>query len=256
MFKTLKNLCISLLFVSSSMSFADSGVTVLTYDGYAPFCFKNDSGNPEGLYVHLTQKIFERANLKINKINMAPWARALDSGKKGEGMLTGLYKNPEREKIMDFVDEPFYVESIILLKHSDDPFEFTGIDSLKGKKVGIMRGSSYGAEFDKAKEAGLFSVSETAKEEQNFQKFIKKRVEYAPMEKSIATLNIKKSGSEGKVVMDSEPPLNTGGIYMAIGKAANYPAASINKLKATIIEMKQDGSLQKEIDTYLSNFKQ
>lgn len=76
-----------------------------------------------------------------------PWRRVLYNGENGEGLIFGIYKTAERERIFAF-SEPVYAEKIWLVKRCSDPFTFNQMQDLKGKTIGIVQGSSAGFEFD------------------------------------------------------------------------------------------------------------
>jgi polar amino acid transport system substrate-binding protein len=58
-----------------------------------------------------------------------------------------LSLTPEREAIFDF-SEPVVYQYLWLVTRVDRQFEFKTIQDLKGKVIGVVRGSKYGGEFD------------------------------------------------------------------------------------------------------------
>lgn len=82
------------------------------------------------------------------EIRRYPWRRVLHNGENGEGLIFSIYKTPEREKRFMF-SEPVYSEKIWLVKRCSDPFNFSKIEDLSGKTIGIVKGSSAGEAFDK-----------------------------------------------------------------------------------------------------------
>ena len=65
-----------------------------------------------------------------------------------------------RERLTMFhFSEPIYANYVWLVTRSDATFAFNGMQDLKGKTVGIVRGTSYGDEFD-ANRNSLFQVEE------------------------------------------------------------------------------------------------
>ena len=57
-----------------------------------------------------------------------------------------IWKSREREEKYDFSD-PFLINTIVIIKRAADQFEYTGLNSLSGKKIGLIRGYSYDEEF-------------------------------------------------------------------------------------------------------------
>jgi ABC-type amino acid transport substrate-binding protein len=76
-----------------------------------------------------------------------PWRRVLQNGANGEGLILGIYKNPEREQVYTFSD-PVFSDKIWLVTRCNQAFTFNKIADLKGKTIGIVQGSSAGDEFD------------------------------------------------------------------------------------------------------------
>jgi polar amino acid transport system substrate-binding protein len=252
LFKLILLTWLALFLVTASYA---SETKILIYTGYAPYSFANKDSQPDGLYYFLTKKIFHRAKVAITSSAAQPWARALKSAKSGKGILTGLYKTPDRVEAMDYVEEPYYVEKVILVKRKNNKINYTGLDSIKGKQVGIMRNSSYGNEFDVAAKNGLFKLIPSNTQELSFRMILNNRIEFAPMEISIAKLWMRKLDNKKLLEIIKEPVVNSGPIYMAIGKKANYSKENIRKLTKTIISMKKDGSLELLTNEFLNSFK-
>ncbi|MET3116078.1 polar amino acid transport system substrate-binding protein [Undibacterium sp. GrIS 1.8] len=85
-----------------------------------------------------------------------PWNRLLQRLAEGEGLAFGLSKTKERMQTLHF-SIPAFGNYIWMVTQSDMTFPYASIADLKTKTVGIVRGSSYGEEFDsyKSKLAGI-----------------------------------------------------------------------------------------------------
>ena len=88
----------------------------------------------------------ESAQIKI-EIRRYPWRRVLHNGENGEGLIFGIYKTPARLTSFHF-SEPVYSDKVWLVSRCEDNLPFNAIQDLKGKKIGIVQGSSAGDEFD------------------------------------------------------------------------------------------------------------
>lgn len=101
---------------------------------------------------------FEReANISF-EVRYYPMTRLLNNVKNGEGIAFGLSKNSERLESMQFSDF-IYANYVWLITPRTHQFNFDHIDDLKGKTVGVIRGVSYGDEFDQKKN-DIFKVEE------------------------------------------------------------------------------------------------
>ncbi|MCP4120097.1 MAG: amino acid ABC transporter substrate-binding protein [Desulfobacteraceae bacterium] len=114
----------------------------------------NDNGKPKGILVDIMKYAEKKLDCRFT-IKLYPWARAYLLATQGKGGLIGLSKTSERLKIFDYSDVVYYDEVIlVVVKGKEFPFET--MEDLKGKRLGIGLGGSFGEEFEKAKKAGLF----------------------------------------------------------------------------------------------------
>ncbi len=91
-----------------------------------------------GLVSDIVRASFKHSGYDIT-IKFIPWDRALDSSAKAKAdVLMGLWFAEERTKIYHF-SEPFLANRLVFVKAAGDDFEFNGIESLHGKKVGTIR---------------------------------------------------------------------------------------------------------------------
>jgi polar amino acid transport system substrate-binding protein len=109
-------------------------------------------------------------------INYYPMARLLNQIKNGEGLGFGLSKNSERLATMRF-SEPIYANYVWIVTRKNNVFPFANLDDLKGKTIGVIRGVSYGDEFDQKKNE-VFTVEEdTASHVARLKKLAMKRMD-------------------------------------------------------------------------------
>lgn len=92
------------------------------------------------------------------EIRYFPMSRLLNHVKNGEGVAFGLSKNSERLESMQF-SEFIYANHVWIVTAKEQQFSFTQLEDLRGKTIGVIRGVSYGDEFDRAKNE-LFKVEE------------------------------------------------------------------------------------------------
>ncbi|MCX7217651.1 MAG: transporter substrate-binding domain-containing protein [Burkholderiales bacterium] len=92
------------------------------------------------------------------EIRRVPWKRAVESAQNGDGMIFGISKTPERLRQLAF-SVPIYSEQTLLITRCESNFRFKSLQDLKGQTLGIVRGTSYGEEFDQQKNI-LFKVED------------------------------------------------------------------------------------------------
>lgn len=136
-------------------------------DANPPFMFARN-GTAAGVYPVLMAAVFHEMGAEV-RILPKPWRRALAELDAGTAGLGGIYKNSERLKRFDYSD-PMFVERVSLYSLRTDASRYAGVADLRGKRVGVIRGWSYGDEFDEARKAGLMTVEEVNSDAQNFAK--------------------------------------------------------------------------------------
>ena len=141
---------IFLLMSPISMIYADP-VNVSVDEAYPPYMYsKNNVAT--GLYPGIVTTIFSRIGRDAS-VSALPWKRALRFGEDGLGGVAGIYKNKERLTIYDYSD-PLYEEKMVLYVKKGHAFAFSDIEDLRGKKVGLNFGWSYGDAIDSARKEG------------------------------------------------------------------------------------------------------
>ena len=103
---------------------------------------------------------FEREAHVSFEVRYFPMSRLLNHVKNGEGIAFGLSKNTERLETMQF-SEFIYANYVWLVTAKEQRFNFTQLADLRGKTIGVIRGVSYGDDFDRSKNE-LFKVEEDA----------------------------------------------------------------------------------------------
>ena len=227
------------------LSFIFLGFSVIAHskelicvDASVPPLMYEADGRAVGIYPALLAEISKRSGIELEVVAI-PWKRALlelDAGRAGNG---ALYKNSERIKKYDFSNKLFDEVQIVYAR-SGKEFAFNGVGSLKGKKVGVIRGWSYGDEFDAAVKSGGIATEEVSSDEQNFKKLILGRVDAIITIRETAAAAIASGGYKAKVAALS-PPLSTSSAYIAFAKSA-HKIEVIDKLNKAIKAMHDDGS--------------
>lgn len=92
------------------------------------------------------------------QLRIYPWNRAVKLASDDGGLIFGMSLTTEREAIFSF-SEPVLVQNLWLVTRSDREFPFETMADLKGKIIGVVRGSRYGGEFDQQKNR-LFKIDD------------------------------------------------------------------------------------------------
>jgi polar amino acid transport system substrate-binding protein len=216
---------------------ADAPLVVCVDSANPPFMSLVD-GKAAGLYPVLIATALQTAGVSA-KLDARPWKRCIadiDDAKVGVG---GIYKNEERIKKYDF-SEQIFVEKMAVYFHTARPLEFANVESLAGKRVGVVRGWSYGDAFDKAVKDGKITVEEVAGDDQNFQKLASKRVDAVLAIEEAGAALLKAGLFTG--VQKSPRYLFENPTYLAFNKSIGQ-SDTLKQFNKAITTMKKTGQL-------------
>lgn len=121
---------------------------------------KNEKGELIPIDARFTKLFsFIEKDLDIRfELRMYPWNRAVKLASDGDGLIFGMSLTPERAAVFD-LSEPAMYRYLWLVTRSDRQFTFNKLEDLKGKTIGVVRGSKYGGEFD-TKKGHLFETDD------------------------------------------------------------------------------------------------
>ncbi|MDG2990345.1 ABC transporter substrate-binding protein/permease [Candidatus Synechococcus calcipolaris G9] len=230
---TLLLVIISGLFSSFSAQTVPSPLTMATSADYRPFEFHDTStGRDEivGFDIDVARNISQQLGFELNIVDMdfSGLIPALQSGR-ADFVMAGMTPTPERQQNADFSILYFNVKNTILSKKGSP---FTTLESLQGKSVGALLGST---QQDLANTIPQVTVKVYNKVTDAIQDVIAGRIQAALVEEFFA---------KGYVVAD--PNL----MYTIIpgkdsGYAIAFPQGStlVEPFNRAITNMKQDGTI-------------
>ncbi|MBU1343190.1 MAG: transporter substrate-binding domain-containing protein [Proteobacteria bacterium] len=218
----------------------------LGYIDFPPYEFREDN-QAKGIMVKIVTTLFKRADVSLT-LKYLPFKRAYILTKQGE--IDGLFsftKTKERLELFDFTD-PIIDNPIVFFVRKDADIQFETLEDLKGLTIGVMRGYSYGPEFDNSP---IFIREKSDSHLSNFKKILSARIHVYPCDKLVGLyiLNKEKLTSEFRTL--SRPlTIKFGHIGFTKGKHDKI----IGKINTEIKKMQQDGEVNNIIfDWYFSH---
>ena len=106
---------------------------------WAPFEFFNDDGQYSGIGAEFVELVSSRLGVTMTPQAGLTWSQVIDKAKAGEfDILPTVARTPEREEYLNF-SNPYVSFPIVITTRKDAPFA-SSLDSLNGKKVGVVKG--------------------------------------------------------------------------------------------------------------------
>ena len=228
-----------------SLHAAEPELKVLVASQVAPKMFLDEDGKPTGYVTQLAIAVVRRAGY-TPVVDAVPWARAYKKALDGEGVLAGLSKTVERGKVFSFTDAVHEDRvQVITLKKAD--LKISRFSDLKGKRVGIQRGSSYGEQFEAA--LPMFVEDRDSSGDSRLTKLVAERIDAAVLSGGNTAVKYysKLAGIDMSLLTVQTPPLVVDLNYIGIAKSRPDQAEVVARLNAAIAAMHADGSIAKII---------
>lgn len=205
-------------------------------------------GKVIGFMVDLTREALHRAGYTAD-IQAFPWARAVKMSERAEGLISSFSRTPERE-VLYFFSDPIYEDPVLLVTKRDANFSFSGPKDLAGRTVGLLRSTSFGAEFEGLRASFIEAPDDSA--EQRLKKLLAGRIDAAIISGGLPALRFFAQSAEIKLdlLKVHNPPIVLDPNFIAIAKT--YPKASeiIANINKAIASMRSDGSIKRIMAGY------
>ncbi|CAM4382082.1 polar amino acid transport system substrate-binding protein [Paenibacillus endophyticus] len=207
---------------------------------YAPFEFHKTIDGKDtiiGFDIEIAKEIAKdmNAELEIQDMDFDGLLLALDTGKV-DMVISGLTPTEERKKNVDF-SEIYYLTDQGVLVSKDAAEQFKTLDDLKGKKIGIQKGSiqeGIAQEIADAKLTALGKIPELVMELKSG------RVDAIILEKPVAD---QYAVAQTDIVVSEvkiEQPEEEAGVSIAVKKGEQE---LLNKIDGTIARLKSSGAI-------------
>ncbi|AZZ92469.1 transporter substrate-binding domain-containing protein [Hahella sp. KA22] len=214
---------------------------------WAPFT--SQSYKHFGLASHIVSEAFKAAGVDVEYV-FYPWARALIDAKEGKELAATIVWTYSDERAQDFLytDPVFALQSVFFHKKGK-VVDWQNLSELKDYKFGAAISYSYGDEFNKLEEEGVFNVARIANDSNNLKKLVSGRIDLYPAEMLVGLEMIKNelSPSEAEQITYSKP-YRESDYFVLVSK--KYPGSSelVKKFNEGLAKIKESGLYQKMMD--------
>ncbi len=230
---------------------------ILFDEDQPPYAYRPAGGaqRARGIYPELAAEAFRRMG-QASFMEPAPWARALTELDGGRAGVCGLYATGPRLLQYDF-SAPVFEESlhVVIPVGADMPGPLTGpggnaLAALRGMRLGVVRGWSYGDALDTARAEGVFTTEEAGSEAQNMLKVAGGRLDGAIVTREGATWLRERLGLTRLVILAPQP-LAVLPVHLAF-RRQDMRHNLLRAFDAAIQEMKADGAYARIVERALN----
>ncbi len=197
---------VGLLVFAGSIGWSAETVLKTGYQQDSPPRYFVDAGKDKGVCIDLINALNEKLakqNIRIEPTGTYSLARINTMMEKNElNVFVGLMKTPEREQKFIFSSVPVFGVRGQFAKLASDPFEFTGERSVRGKKVGVLRGAAINQLITKMPE---IRTVETATVHESLLKLREREVDLVFYHDLGLGWDIKDGGFTGQIVLANRP---------------------------------------------------
>jgi len=235
---------ICMLFVFSAQAQVPSRIVWTIQDEWPPYVI--DSAEVKGLAYEIISEAFAEQGYTI-KNTIKPWSRALRevTTQRYDIALT-VWKSSERLEYLDFSDA-YLTNSLIFVSLKENSFSYTGLESLKEKRIGVLRGYAYDDDFLKS---NTFDRMDSDSLATNVRKLKAGRIDALVADKFFFLWYLKNNELEIDDFALIDKPLAENPLYIAISRDHPNKESILSAFNAGLKSLQQSGRIAELIKQY------
>jgi len=232
--------CLSVLGIFVLSHTVNAEALVINLDvGSQPTQYEDAAGQPQGIYPEILRRAFASMGIPA-QIRSRPFRRLLAELDTGDAAVGAFIVTPERKAANDF-SAPYFIEHVAVFHLPQRPV-YRNISDLKGYRVGVIHGWSYGTAFDQAAKRGEFQTEAVARDWQNFEKLLRGRLDYV-----VATELAGRAwqlANPGSTVTQGKNYLLSASMHLAFNKRAGQTGL-LNRFDQAVQTLQQQGEIER-----------
>lgn len=239
-----------ILILLASNADAEQSITVVG-DEWAPYNAAPNSTN-EGYFIDILREIYEPQKIAI-KYYLKPWKRAVLDVRSGKDTaLLGPFKSEAPGFV--FPKQEVGNTSLVFFTHSSSNWKFSGVNSLKDVKIGIIQGYDYRPwllDYIRKTPGSAVELSGEDAVERNLKMLVLGRIDVIPPNYTSFVYRAKKLGLEGVVRLAGKD--NIGGarkLFIAFSPNLENSVSLAAIFDAGISALRKSGRLNKILHKY------
>lgn len=211
--------------------------------GSAPTQYAGPNGEAMGVYPAIVRAAFQRMGEPVT-LRARPFKRMMSELEAGEAGAGSLVRSAARLAVSDYSRD--YIDERVSVFHlAAQPLRYTGLADLRGRRVGVIRGWSYGPAFDEARARGDFTAEDVDTDLQNFSKLSKGRLDLVIATEMAGRVLLGRA--ELAPLRAAPQPLIVIGIALTFNKKQQRTAL-LKRFDEAIVVMKQRHEIEAIVD--------
>lgn len=213
-------------------------------DEWPPYVI--DSSETHGIAQQIVAAAFSAQGYQL-KHTIKPWSRALRevSTRRYDIALT-VWKSSERLEYLYF-SEPYLINSLVFVTLHDNSFEYLGLKSLAGKRIGVLRGYAYDDALMRSDEFDRLDADNIAT---NIKKLKVGRIDALIVDKIFFRWFIKSNGLPMNEFHMVEQPLAENPLYIAISRDHPKKEHIISAFNTGLKSRQESGRISLMLEQY------
>ncbi|MEW7866806.1 substrate-binding periplasmic protein [Aeromonas diversa] len=224
-----------------SLTGAQAATVTAAQDPWPPFVIDGS----KGISVEIVKSALASQGHQL-EMRIMPWARVLSGVEEGSiDILVGAWFTEARTKTLLFSD-PYLNNEVKFIQLAGGSFDYSGLDSLKGKSVGIVRGYGYGDDFMQAD----LNRQEAVDLPTNLKKLLDHRIDLTLEDEVVARAIMAQQGMDAAQFSFTTKALSTNPLHVASGLKNPNRKQWIEAFNKGLAAIKADGTLDKILASY------
>ncbi|HEY9102318.1 transporter substrate-binding domain-containing protein [Chitinimonas sp.] len=166
---------------------------------YYPPLVWADGGSLRGSCVEVAKRAFASVGVRLQFDYLGPWRRCQDLLERGEAQVAVCAShNPQRDRYLQFGSVPVAMQQVVPFVHKSQLHRVQSSADIRGLRVGLTRGGSFGNELDMLLQTGRPDYAYDARA--NFAKLYFRRIDLVPLNRDTGQLIIDSLGYRDTLV--------------------------------------------------------
>jgi polar amino acid transport system substrate-binding protein len=235
-------LIMAVMWLTSGGSAFAGRVLTVAGDPWGPYL---DPGHHRlGLSAELVREAFRTQGYRV-EFKIIDWLKAQEMASRGEVILMNAWYTPDRASAF-FVSDPYLRSRGVFLARRGSGFKYRGIESLKGLRVGRMRGYAYDPEFIK-----VYIPYDGVSFIDLARKVASRRIDLVPEDQLVALWELKK---KEPLLLDKlqvvEGPLKETTVHLMASRVMPDGEETIRAFNRGLKELKRSGQYRAILAAY------